>query len=324
MSHLEESVTSTCKICEKEIYVEENPVHYKCSYAREKSLVDMILALHCEINSMKASFDTVKNILKSLELAFDLPDFECGSDSESDTSQPTLPTTTVEKSKPVKSKSNSTAQQNPPPSSLIGSGSNLKIRALQPSPPPAGNRTTRKQTKLTSAGPLGKKSTPTSPLVAPNVNVTRNIKRNTTSTTTVHPTAIVPSVTVTENNSSQSKGRNKNILVTVNPSRNVFLSGLSPDMTEERVNEYVDMQFEKNVPVKVKKMRLREGADHSSFIVLTGRNKTLFEQLVNPSFWPSDAIVDEFTEKENFRNVKSTRKRMKLSREVRQSHVKVD
>lgn len=345
MPHLEESVTSTCKICEKEIYVEENPVHYKCSSAREKSLVDMILSLHCEINTMKASFDTVKNILKSLELAFDLPDFECGSDSDSDITQPRLPKTTSEKSKPLKSNTN--AQQKPPPSSL-GSG------ALQPSPPLARNvdrALTRKQTKLTSAGPLGQVSIPTSPLVAPNAKVTRNVKRNITATTTIpsvqsstlsalyskatnakktqqesiiHPAPIVQSVNVTENNSSHSKVVNQDILVTVNPSRNVFLSGLSPDMTEERVNEYLDMQSEMHVPVKVRKMRLRESADHSSFIILTGRNKSLFEQLVNPSFWPSGAIVDEFTEKENFRNMKSTRKRMKPSLSAVASHVKTD
>jgi hypothetical protein len=110
-----------------------------------------------------------------------------------------------------------------------------------------------------------------------------------------------------------SKAVNNNILTTVNPSRNVFLSGLSPDTTEEQVNLYINTNYEALIPVNVKKMRLKEDADHSSFIILTGRNKTLFENLVKPSFWPSEAIVHQFVAKENFRNGLKIPKRIKPS-----------
>lgn len=115
-----------------------------------------------------------------------------------------------------------------------------------------------------------------------------------------------------------------NILVALPPSKNIFLSGLSPDMTEKNVNDYINVMCDFDIPIKVRKMRLREGTDHSSFILYSGRNHDMFKMLIDPSFWPENSIVDEFVEHENFRNVKRNFKRLKPDLITSKPHRKRD
>lgn len=309
-------VNTSCKICEKVIYVEENPVHLGCVSAREKSLVNMIISLRCEINAMKVSFKSVETIFKSLEMAANIADMqgECDIDVHTPSSKVKIatPLTTKEHQMVNMLKENAKKKKNSENRIVTRS------RARQQIPPQALPKAT-----LVQSEPITRKLQKSTPVTAIDVVEisTPNSARSTLNSNSESPQTALegPSACST----SQAEGQNEDILITVNPSKNVFLSGLSPEMTENLVNEYVDMKCKVHVPVNVKKMRLREGADHSSFIILTGRNKTLFERLVDPTFWPPNTIVDVFTER-NFRNVKPTRKRMKPNLIVGSSHAKAD
>lgn len=87
------------------------------------------------------------------------------------------------------------------------------------------------------------------------------------------------------------------LVLATNPVKNVFLSGLATDTTVDHVNKFINNKLGRNVPVKVKKMILRENADHSSFIIYTEKDNYLYEQLINPSIWPPLTIIHQFVQK---------------------------
>lgn len=323
-----DDATATCKVCREMIFLEEEPVHFKCISAREKSLVDMIMSLHCELNAMKKSFKSVECALETLEAAFNLKNMDRECDSDPEIPSRTLRKTTIEKSQACKrERANKTAR-----SPRITSGS----QGLAPISPlvisngtssPQNVTVTRNKRNRTSTSfglPLhGPKSPPSLSKTIVDVEPQLEVIEEPTSNVSSQTFANIVASNVNDA-LPQQKVNNNNILVTVDPSKNVFLSGLSPEMTESNVNQYVNMMFNTQVSVKVKKMRLRDDADHSSFIILTGRNKVLFECLIKPSFWPPNTIVDQFIEKENFRSGRSNHKRLKPSLVAQMPHGKTD
>ena len=62
----ETTVTTSCKLCKKLIYMEDEPLHFNCMTARENCLIQMVMSLHDQLNAMKESFISVESVLKSL------------------------------------------------------------------------------------------------------------------------------------------------------------------------------------------------------------------------------------------------------------------
>lgn len=118
--------------------------------------------------------------------------------------------------------------------------------------------------------------------------------------------AVVQSNGVSERSSLENLSP---ILEVIPPSRKLFLSGLSPAMNVDHVRKYMNQKSKQCKNINVKQMKLRDGSDHSSFIVFVGRDTSLFKTLLNPLFWPKNLIVHEFVE--NFQNPRmlSVRKR---------------
>lgn len=63
------SVTTSCKLCRKLIYLEDEPVHSECVSAYENSLIDVVLTLQKELNDMRKCFVTMEATIETLKLA---------------------------------------------------------------------------------------------------------------------------------------------------------------------------------------------------------------------------------------------------------------
>lgn len=91
-------------------------------------------------------------------------------------------------------------------------------------------------------------------------------------------------------------------------SKKVFLTGLSTSMSTENVKKYIEHKLN-IVDINVRKMRLHDNADHSTFVITTGRDSKLFHDLLDAGFWPKNTTVKEYIE--NFRKNKRRPNRQK-------------
>lgn len=336
-----------CKICKQVIFMEDDPVHLRCITAREKSLVDMIFTLHCEINSIKNSFKSVESALQTLEAAFNVQsECECDvEDHEPEFPKQTLKKPSIEKTQAVKTSNAKKSHAHGRARPVTRSQASIPLSPLvipnrtssQPNITVTRGKRSRTSTTFSSAPSPPAVDVVRPPVVVPVLNDTSSqpyennrevvgadISQKQTSSKNVTQNQKATTALTQMADSNAAIKPNESILIALPPSRNVFLSGLSPIMTEKNVNDYINKMCDYDIPVTVRKMRLREDADHSSFILFTGRNSDLFEMLIAPSFWPPNTIVDKFVENANFRNAKRNYKRLKPELPTSRLHVKLD
>lgn len=83
------------------------------------------------------------------------------------------------------------------------------------------------------------------------------------------------------NNNQRSKAQ-----VILFSTKNIFLSRFPFGVTEDNIRHYINEKCKTVILVRVEKIRLKEKSEYASFILHTGRDKSLFEHLINPFFWP--------------------------------------
>lgn len=98
-------------------------------------------------------------------------------------------------------------------------------------------------------------------------------------------------------------------LMAAPPVKKIVLTGLQLGTSAEDVKNHIQSECGKNTVVHVTKMRLGERSEHSSFVILPGRNTSLFNTLICSDFWPENTTVSEFDE--NFRMNRTNNRKKK-------------
>lgn len=276
-----------CNLCDKVMYVEQQPIHYDCMSRRENVLIDMIFTLHSELDSMKKSFKSMDSIFNNIAeaLNMNLNSSECEIEPSS-ISPRSLRPSTVQKSKAIKKsrkKDDKTTSDN--------------------SPSPSAS-----QSSLVPVSPLVI-SNGTS--TAQNITVTRHNKK----TSTVNDTMQSRSSSTTTDDMSKSNLLSMNApiltlssppksidlppeeacgITVVPPPKSIFLSRLGVDVSTDQVEKFIKAKIPNAIDITIRKMLFRTPRIYSSFVINTGHNMDIFNIVVNQSFWPDLTVVKEF------------------------------
>lgn len=274
----QKDAAAPCKICAKTIYLHEEPVHFKCYSAREKSLLDVIDSLRCEINVIKSSFEKVEAGFKSLERTC-LENVGCESDSEpTESAVPTL-----KKTPNTRPNTRSTKRSLHPISPLVAPNGT----ALSPSRVKVTkNRNITATTTLPLPPP---QSVVPSPSAIHVVDAIETVDKDVVEQLGGNHTTLASVV-------SQDSSSNDSVpvLKCIPPPRSIFLSGFDPELTEKDVKDYVSYNLDPEIELNVRRMIFKEPKPYASFVIAAGRDEDLFEALCNPRFWPEHAIVHEY------------------------------
>lgn len=276
----QKDAAAPCKICAKTIYLHEEPVHFKCYSAREKSLLDVIVSLRCEINAIKSSFKKVEAVFKSIERTC-LENVGRESDSEpTESDVPLLKKTPNTRS----AKSKKDSQPISPlvaPNGTSSSPSRVKVTK---------NRNITATTTVNLPPPLSGKPSPSAIHVVDVIETEEEIASKDGVEQLVGNHITYASV-VSQNSSSNESVP---VLKCIPPPRSIFLSGFDPELTEKDVKDYVSYNLDPEIELNVRKMIFKEPKPYGSFVIAAGRDEDLFEALCNPGFWPENAIVHEY------------------------------
>lgn len=275
----QKDAAAPCKICAKTIYLHEEPVHSKCYSAREKSLMDVIVSLRCEINVIKLSFKKIEAGFKSLERTC-LENVGCESDSEpTESAVPKLKKTPNTRARSKKSSQPISPLVAPNGTSL--SPSRVKVTK---------NRNITATTTLPLPPPQSVVPSPSAIHLVDVIENVDEISRNDVVEQLGGNHTTLASVVLQDSSSNDSVP----VLKCIPPPRSIFLSGFDPELTEKDVKDYVSYNLDPEIELNVRRMIFKEPKPYASFVIAAGRDKDLFEALCNPRFWPEHAIVHEY------------------------------
>lgn len=88
-----------------------------------------------------------------------------------------------------------------------------------------------------------------------------------------------------------SNGDNDDIISA--PRLVIFVSGLSADLTHEKLTKYISKRIDISTlsGFHVHKLKVDPTRGYSSFKICTGRNQDVFNKILDPKFWPEDVVV---------------------------------
>lgn len=268
------SVTTSCTLCEKLIYLEDGPVHTGCMLAREKKLLDVIQSLQDEVNVMRESFSNIDGILKSLKQSRGEEVATSGVVSKA--LQPRLTRSQTKKL-------NTDLRLR---SVFVPAAENL---SLPISPLSLPNATSSSQ--VVPVVQFNKKKTSMS-------STSTAFPLSTSATHVTPPTfaAVASSTTNATSRSSTSTELSTDVpaLHFVPPNKSVFVSGVSPSTTVEDLKSFIDFKAKYNTNVSIRKMNFNDERPYASFVVNVGRDSKAFKEINDHAFWPPNAIVREF------------------------------
>ena len=144
-----------------------------------------------------------------------------------------------------------------------------------------------------------KKSNATKPVVVtPRVSILNEGTNNpTTSGLDSNPFDLNDKIELTDSESDEDNEE----LVALSRSKSVFVSGFPSHTTVNAVNVHLTKKLKRNLDC-IEIIKLPVKGDYSSFIIKTGRDEDLFNQMNSKSAWPSNTIVHKYTSnrKRNF------------------------
>lgn len=280
------SATANCRICSKMLFLEENPVHYRCLSTKEKKLTDMVLSLKCELSAMKKSFEMMEGILKTIGCDLNIEEIISDSDSEPE-NEP----------------------ENILPRRILRKQTVEKTQQINQG---MSNRRVHKRKNQGSVNhPTERSPTYVSPLALPNGTSSQHVsicKNKQKTVTTVHHdefimsnpllTVSVPDVSSMQPStplvSSEPSPEEACGITVVPPPKSIFISRLGVDVSTEQVEKFIKTKIPTAVDFSIRKMMFRTSKGYSSFVINMGNNINLFNMVVDQSFWPALTMVKEF------------------------------
>lgn len=271
------------------LFLEEDPVHFKCLSLREKKLTDMILSLRCELSTVKKSFEMMEGVLKTIGHELNIEEFNSDSDSEPENMPP----------------------ENILPRRILRKQTVEKTRIINQGM--SNQRISRKKNQGSVDEPTERSLTSVSPLALQNGTSSQQVsvrKNNQKTATTIHPDEIIrsnslltvsaphvltlqPSISIPSTFSEPSPEEACGITV-VPPPKSIFISRLGVDVSVEQVEKFIKTKIPSAIDFSIRKMKFRIPKGYSSFVINMGNNINLFNMVVDQSFWPAVTIVKEF------------------------------
>lgn len=118
---------------------------------------------------------------------------------------------------------------------------------------------------------------------------------------------------VVSNLTPQNKDKNKpedisnninnasyNPITIIPPKKAIFVARISSDNTEDDVSYYIKSKLNQECEIQIKKFTYTQKRSKASFQIIVPEN--VFNLIIDPSFWPPNAILHEFIYKEKPRS----------------------
>lgn len=274
----------TCKICANIIFKEDDSIHFGCIATREKTLTEMVSFLHDQLDSMKKTFNSVKRVLGDLEKTLYMTN-----PSDVPESIEVPPTRIVRETTRI--------QTHQLPKGRSKSAPKSKNRARSVSPLVVPNGTTNPQQIVVT--PNNNNSGMTTTLqssISAQPSSSQSSSQSDPSTQNQPPATSVPSTQLCLDDPEKEDLSPEIVcgITVVPPPKSIFLSRLGVDVTADQVKMFITTKIPAAQDVSVRKMLFREPRSYSTFVVDVGPDLSIFNDVVQTTFWPALTVVKEF------------------------------
>lgn len=262
---------TTCKMCTKIIFWEDEPVHFHCVATKEKQLTEMVSFLHSQVIAMKKAFSAVEGVIKNLGIALNV-DYSPVEDDVRFPANRNLRQSTKDKSQQINQQKSS--------KKTVSSKRNTVSPLVVPN--------------VTSK---------------PSDEIVISMRNNKTTVSTVSTSSssssntLIPVLVEEDENTNRELQAAQEVndrtdddccLPVVPPLKSIFLSRLRVDVTTDQVHNYIKNKVQGAENITVRKLLFREPRIFSSFEIKVGYDLNLFDALLQPAVWPQHSVVHEF------------------------------